>query len=222
MAFFYLGHPKMIIDLRSHIGMRQLKDRSSVHMIIIDDEPFPYTDVLRMHGFTIEQFHDLETLDSLSAYDVVLCDVQGVGTKFNQELQGAYLVKEIRKKYPFKIIISYTAYESDARYTALLKNADISIRKGESIDVWVDKLDYAISSVCDIEEQWAKTRNYLLDIKVPLFQVVLLENEIVSRIQKKKGFEDFPSLSRTIQLEKSAKDVLLSFIGSAAVKFLLG
>ena len=151
MAFIYLGHPKRITDLGPHLALRQLKDdnsvRMSVRMIIIDDEPFPYTDELRHHGYNIEQFHDLETLDSLSAYDVVLCDVKGVGTKFNPELQGAYLVKEIRKRFPFKIIISYTAYESDARYTELLINADFIIRKCDTIKLLSEKLDTAISSV---------------------------------------------------------------------------
>lgn len=67
-----------------------------------------------------------------------------------------------------------------------------------------------------------KTRNYLLELKVPLFQVAMLEDEIVTRIQKKKSFTDFPPIKGTIQLDDSAKDVLFSFIGSAAVKLLLG
>lgn len=222
MAFFYLGHPKTITDLRSIVGMRQMNNRSSIRIIVIDDQPFPYFDNLRMHGFNIEQIHDLETLDSISSYEIVLCDVQGVGAKFHHELQGAYLVKEIRKKYPFKFIISYTAYDNDARYTALLKNADISIIKDENTDVWVEKLDYAISCVSNIEEQWAKTCDHLLKYKVPLFQVALLENEIVSRIQMNNGFEGFPNINKAIQLENSAKEILKSFVGSAAVKILLG
>jgi hypothetical protein len=222
MAFFYLGHPKTITDLRSIVGMRQINDRSSIRIIVIDDEPFPYSDNLRKHGFNIEQFRDLETLDSISSYEIVLCDVQGIGTKFHQELQGAYLVKEIRRRFPFKYIISYTAYDNDARYTALLKNADISIIKDENTDVWVEKLDYAISSVSNIEEQWAKTCNHLLDLKVPLFQIALLENEVVTKIQNKKSFDDFPNVNKSIELESNAKEVLLSFIGSAAVKLLLG
>ena len=222
MAFFYLGRPKTITDLRSLMGMRQVKDRSSIRIIVIDDEPFPYSDNLRKHGFIIEQLHDLETLDSISSYEIVLCDVQGVGAKFHNELQGAYLVKEIRKKFPFKFIISYTAYDNDARYTALLKNADISIIKDENTEVWVEKLDYAISCVSNIEEQWAKTCDYLLGLKMPLFQIALLENEIVSRIQMNKSFEGFPNMNKSVQLENSAKEILLSFIGSAAVKLLLG
>ncbi|MBR5019498.1 MAG: hypothetical protein IKX53_07710 [Bacteroidales bacterium] len=222
MAFIYLGHPKTITDLRSLIGMKQVKDRSSVRIIVIDDQPFPYSENLRKHGFNIEQLRDLETLDSISSYEIVLCDVQGVGTTFHQELQGAYLVKEIRKRFPFKFIISYTAYDNDARYTALLKSADLSIVKDENTDIWVEKLDYAISSVSNIEEQWAKTCNHLLGLKVPLFQIALLENEVVTRIQKKQSFDNFLSINKSIQLESSAKDVILSFIGSAAVKFLLG
>ena len=222
MSFLFFGRPKTIIDLISIIGIRQLPDRNSTRIVVIDDAPFPYLEILQLHGFNIVQIQDVDSLDTISPYDIILCDVQGVGKKFHKEFQGAYLVKEIRKKFPFKYIVSYTAYDNDARYTALLKNADESIIKDENTDVWVEKLDNAIRSVRDIEEQWVKTRDYLLELKVPLFQVALLEDEIVTRIQKKKSFTDFPSIKRTIQLDDSAQNVLFSFIGSAAVKLLLG
>ena len=36
------------------------------------------------------------------------------------------------------------------------------------------------------------------------------------------GFEGFPNINKAIQLENSAKEILKSFVGSAAVKILLG
>lgn len=222
MAFLTFGHPKTITDLRSVVGTRHKPERKDVKIVVIDNDPFPYIDILRNHNFNIEQLPDLETLASISTYDIVLCDVQDVGQKFSETYQGAYLVKEIRKKYPFKYIISYTAFDNDARYTALLKSADDSIKKDEDTEVWVSKIDSAIESVYDVEEQWYKIRDYLLSQKVSMFQVALLENEFVCRIQKKKSFDDFPTAQRNFQIDKDAKDILLSFIGSAAVKLLLG
>lgn len=222
MAFITLGQPKTITELRSIVGTRHKPERKDVKIVVIDNDPFPYMDMLRTHNFNIEQLPNLETLTSLSSYDIVLCDVQGVGLNFSETYQGAYLVKEIRKKYPFKFIISYTAYDNDARYTALLKNADYSIKKDEDTEVWVEKLDTAIAAVYDVEEQWYKIRDYLLSQKVSMFQVALLEDDFVRRIQKKKSFDNFPRTNGHLQIDREVKDILLSFIGSAAVKLLLG
>ncbi len=222
MTLITFGQPKTITDLRSIVGTRHKPERKDVKIVVIDNDPFPYMDMLRTHNFCIEQLTNLETLASISSYDIVLCDVQGVGLNFSETFQGAYLVKEIRKKYPFKFIISYTAYDNDARYTALLKSAGYSIKKDEDTEVWVEKLDSAITAVYDVEEQWYKIRDYLLSQKVSLFQVALIEDDFVRRVQKKKSFDDFPSTKRYLRIDKDAKDVLLSFIKSAAVKLLLG
>ena len=56
-------------------------------------------DILQRHKFDIDKFDDIENIESLNAYDIILCDIQGVGTKFNTSYQGAYLVKEIYKRY---------------------------------------------------------------------------------------------------------------------------
>ena len=43
--------------------------------------------------------------------------------------QGAYLVKEIYKRYPFKIIIAYTGSRYDPRYNEYLNMQNIILLK---------------------------------------------------------------------------------------------
>lgn len=59
----------------------------------------------------------------------------------NEVFQGAYLVKEIYKRYPFKIIIAYTGSRYDPRYNEYLKYAEYNIIKDASSEEWVEKLD---------------------------------------------------------------------------------
>lgn len=141
-------------------------------MVLIDDAQFPYYDLLRQHKFNIDTLNDVTSLTTLEAYDVILCDLNGVGKKLSETYQGAYLVKEIYKRYPFKIIISYTGISFDARYNEYLKYADFSVKKDVESEVWVEKLDMAIDMLSNIEKRWIRVRNYMLDNNVSLFNVI--------------------------------------------------
>lgn len=217
--FFYLGTPKRISDLHTpNRAMNKLK-RENVKMVLIDDDQFPYYDLLKQHKFNIDTLSDVTSLTTLEAYDVILCDLNGVGKKFSETYQGAYLVKEIYKRYPFKIIISYTGISFDARYNEYLKYADFSVKKDVESEVWVEKLDVAIDMLSDIEKRWIRVRDYMLDNNVSLFNVMLLEDNLVKSIDDGEK-EKFPSKKLIGDLGNDLKEVLISFAGSAAVRLL--
>lgn len=217
--FIHFGTPKRISDLHTpNRALNKLK-RENVKMVLVDDAQFPYYDLLRQHKFNIDTLNDVTSLTTLEAYDVILCDLNGVGKKLSETYQGAYLVKEIYKRYPFKIIISYTGISFDARYNEYLKYADFSVKKDVESEVWVEKLDMAIDMLSNIEKRWIRVRNYMLDNNVSLFNVMLLEDNLVKSIED--GEKDkFPSSKLITDLGKDLKEVLISFAGSAAVRLL--
>lgn len=217
--FIHFGTPKTISELHTpNRAFNKLK-REDVKMVLIDDEQFPYLDLLKQHKFNIDTLDDINSLTTLEAYDVILCDLSGVGKSFNEQYQGAYLVKEIYKRYPFKIIISYTGISFDARYNEYLKYADFSVKKDIESEAWVEKLDKAIEMVSDIEKRWTRIRDYLLDNNVSLFEVMLLEDNLVRSVEKKqKG--GFPSPKLIENIGSDLKNILISFAGSAAVRLL--
>ena len=163
MKFRYIGTPKNITDLRSAISKRKQLEQKDVKIAVIDNESFPMIDILQRHKFDIDKFDDIENIESLNAYDIILCDIQGVGTKFNTSYQGAYLVKEIYKRYPFKIIIAYTGSRYEPRYNEFLKYAEYNIPKDASSEEWVEKLDSALELASDPEHRWNRVRRYLLN-----------------------------------------------------------
>lgn len=218
--FIHFGTPKRISELHTpNRAFNKLK-REDVKMVLIDDENFPYLDLLRQHKFNIDPLDDVTSLTTLDAYDVILCDLNGVGKKFSEQYQGAYLVKEIYKRYPFKIIISYTGISFDARYNEYLKYADFSIKKDIESEVWVQKLDMAIEMLSNIEKRWIRIRDYLLDNDISLYDVMLLEDNLVRSIEKGEK-ESFPSDRLMKNLGSDIKSILTSFAGSVAVKLLL-
>ena len=118
--FIHFGKPKQITELHTPERVIAQMKREDAKMVVVDDQDFPYLDILRQHKFNIDTLNDITSLTTIEAYDVVLCDLNGVGKSFSRQYQGAYLVKEIYKRYPFKIIISYTGISFDARYNEYL------------------------------------------------------------------------------------------------------
>lgn len=218
--FLYIGTPKKISDLQTPGQAIGKLKREDVKLAIIDDEEFPYLDLLRQHKFNIDTYKDIDNLASLNVYDIILCDVSGVGKKFSEKYQGAYLVKEIYKLYPFKIILSYTGISFDARYNEYLKYADFSLKKDIDSEEWVDKLDVAIDLVSNVEKRWNRIRDYLLADNVSLLDVLLLEDDFVRKIQRGKT-KKFPSAKLTTNIRDGLRQMLISFAGSAAVQLLI-
>ncbi len=218
--FIYFGTPKRISDLHTPSRILGKLKREDVKLAIIDDQDFPYLDILKQHKFNIDTYEDLENLASLNAYDIILCDINGVGKKFSQQYQGAYLVKEIYKLYPFKIIISYTGISFDPRYNEYLKYADFSVKKDIDSEDWVEKLDKAIDMVANVEKRWNRIRDFLLSNNVSLLNVLLLEDDLVRKIERKET-QNFPSSKLTVNINEDLKQMLISFAGSAAVRLLI-
>lgn len=217
--FLHLGSPKKITELRTPDRTLSKLKREDVKMVLIDDEVFPYLDLLKQHKFNIDTLNDVTSLTTLEAYDVILCDLNGVGKKFSEKFQGAYLVKEIYKRYPFKIIISYTGISFDARYNEYLKYADFSVKKDVESEVWVEKLDMAIDMLSNIEKRWERVRDYLLANNVAVYDVMLLEDNFVKSVEDRQK-DKFPSNRLAKRLDSDLKNVITSFASSVAVRLL--
>lgn len=43
---------------------------------IVDNESFPMIEILQRHKFDIDKFDDIENIESLNGYDIILCDIQ--------------------------------------------------------------------------------------------------------------------------------------------------
>lgn len=217
--FFHLGTPKTIAELHTPERVMNKIKREDVNMVLIDDEQFPYLELLKQHKFNIDTLNNITSLTTLDGYDVILCDLNGVGKNYSEKFQGAYLVKEIYKRYPFKIIISYTGISFDARYNEYLKYADFSVKKDVESEVWVEKLDMAIDMLSNIEKRWERVRDYLLTNNVSLYDVMLLEDNLAHSIEDQRK-DRFPSNTLTKRLRTELKNVITSFAGSVAVRLL--
>lgn len=84
------------LDSPTHINFVSLRPR--IRLLIIDDDDFPYMECLRRHGYSPTHVKDIDNIIDVEPYEIILCDIQGVGKKFGSRFEGAHLISEIKKK----------------------------------------------------------------------------------------------------------------------------
>lgn len=226
-GFGRLFNKPEIQDLRNHQGfgeidVKQLRRNLEI-LFIDDDEELPVIEILRRLKFNIDHKTDISTLNDVAAYDIILCDIRGVGKEFGSPQEGAYLIKEIKKLFPNKIVIAYTGSTYDPNYNELLTYADNVVTKGTSIDVWTNLLDSEIQKSIDPIEQWTKVRNALLEKNISISIVQDLEAAYVKAIQS-KSFDSFEKLAENYNDNDSGaiKLIVVSIMKSILVKLIVG
>lgn len=217
-----IGKPLGIKDLNVPSLKLKTLERKQIPIMVIDDEPFSYLEHIKTHRFDIEYFEDIQTIESAEAYEIILCDIQGVGKKFNSKYEGAHVIAELRKKYPFKTIVAYTGYKHDPSFNRFFALADFSVNKDIDGDEWIDKLDHAIAIATDPKNRWIKVRSFLLEHDVPLYDIMMLENEYVKLLINGKSIKDFPSTKLSNEISGDIRAVLQSFTASIIFKLIFG
>ena len=219
ITFFY----KKIADLSGESIMQNAsftQMKKNTEILIIDDEEFSYLDALRKHEYNLTQKEDLTTLADAETYKIVLCDIRGVGNFLESKFGGAYLIKQLKEKYPAKIIIAYSANEYDAAFQQFLDYADGVVPKGAyALEDWTALLDRLINELADPKKIWSRTQKTLIDAGVSTLDIAKYESDYVTAVNKGK-FESFQKI-----YEKKASvgaDIMLSLFKTlpSVLKFL--
>jgi hypothetical protein len=213
---------KSIYDLQRHFDFNaNLKSpaslRKSFPIAVIDDQPFLAEQNLKNNDFQIKTFRDISNIDDVKEFPIVLCDLQGVGTKLATELQGAYLIEEIKSNYPEKIVIAYTGGSSNSVISKkAMKAADSYLKKDAAIDEWRDTLDSFIKQLSDPVYVWKKLRIRLVTAGITPLELVELEDAFV-RNYPKGSITTKNALNEKIadsKVDGSIKKELMSFVAS--------
>lgn len=163
-------------------------DNSKFKIAVIEDKVFPFLEELRRHDFNITIYNDIERINLIADYDIVVSDIKGVGKLLGSKLQGAHLIEEIHKRYPNIYLIAYSASLFNPEYNKYFELCDETKRKGIDVNDWVKTLELAIKNCNDPIYQWEKSRKILLKNGVDIGIVSKLERVYVKSIVKgKKG-----------------------------------
>ena len=187
-------------------------------ILVIDDKEFVFLDALRKHEFSIQQKYDLTHLSDAAEYDIILCDIRGVGKFLESDYDGANLIKALKTKYPNKIILAYTANDYDASFQKYLDYADGIVPKGTyGLDDWVSLLEETLNDCADPVKQWERTRKLLLKANVSTIDVAKYESQYVKAIRN----GSFESLKKLYGKKKHAGDnIMIDLVSSVIAKMI--
>lgn len=182
---------KEIRDLRkkldnAHYSLTPKLLRKNVRILVIDDKEFSPQSNLKRLEYDISHESDIDRIDDVVNYDIVLVDIKGVGTNINAQQQGAFLIKEIKSAYPEKTVIAYTGGATDELTITAHRYADDYFRKDSAIEDWVNLLDRHILNLSDPVELWISTRERLLRSGMGINKVADLECLYASGFDGKK------------------------------------
>lgn len=198
-------------------SLAQLKRVTDI--LIIDDDPFTYEEALKKNEFMIDYKSDVQSLKEVEAYSVILCDIAGVGKFLESQYEGAYLVQQIKEKYPHKTVIVYSGNKFTTAYQEYLNYADYTMQKGATLEKWNTLLTQIVREGADPVRQWIKTRTALLEAGLSIVEVAKLEDKYVRAI-KNSSYESLSKLAK--DAGSSYKHILVELLSSTIAKLLKG
>jgi hypothetical protein len=195
-----------LIELRDYINKKQNEMQRNLskacRILIIDDDLneennyYIFDSQLKylknQLGFDITTKNDLYNIRDAEGYDIIICDIDGVGLKLGGN-NGIWLLKEINKEYPDKILILYSNYNQEIRKLNRIKNDVYEIwDKGELLDNHIkngqdgfaDKIKNSMNYFADPAQRWHKLRTKMLNTDTSIHEVAKLESYFVKSILK--------------------------------------
>jgi len=193
--------------------------RKYVNMLVIDDNDFGPEPYLKANGYQIHHKQDIETIKDVEPYDIILCDIAGIGKKLGYTKEGAFIIREIHANYPNKRIIAYTSYTYDPELNQFFSMADFVAPKDFGIDDWIYALDDQVRKSIDPVNQWKKIRDYLIENDVSTLTIAKIEDKFVTAVNNK----NFDKLKRYVEGKESKLSSIVSdFMSSLCAKIILG
>ena len=191
----YLENNKVTIDNVS------LKDRKNIKILFIDDEGFDIEPLKRIGFLDVSKQYEYTQIDDYEKYDIIFCDINGIGKEIDEKYQGAALAKIIKSTYPDKVIIIFSAKQQYLDMHEFGKYVDETIAKNIQISDLTTLIDKYIKKLSDPVEYWKETRRKLLLQGVSTKTVCELEHYYVKSFKDKKGYiNDIKKISKGISI----------------------
>ena len=124
--------PEPIIDQKSIAENLDKRKLITKILFIDDDTKFKVVNILKKSGWTqTKVVKDIDNIDdtSVKESDIFFVDIQGVGKALECKDEGLGLALTLRKKYPYKKIIIYSAETKGDRFHEGLQKADAFLAK---------------------------------------------------------------------------------------------
>lgn len=111
--------------------------RKKSRILVIDDQVFPYQDLLKRDGYDIDRWAEVESLTKLTDgyFDILLLDINGVGLKESPKRQGLGILEHVKHSNPAQQVILYSSRPQSITQREVLLLADkVLDKKSEYVE----------------------------------------------------------------------------------------
>ncbi len=192
---------KTIDDLPANIiaNISEKKKIEETKILIIDDDELELEKTLRRIGYNVTWKKDIDVLDDVENYSIIICDYKGVGLKFNSEFEGLNLSMLIKEKYPDKIIYLLSAADFNPRANNYIKFIDELVYKGEEEKI-IEYIREDCNKLFDPRERWIHYKELLKTKRIKEKDIFRLEDLYVRSLLEKKDILSSDSLFKKVNL----------------------
>ena len=192
---------KTIDDLPANIiaNISEKKKIEETKILIIDDDELELEKTLRRIGYNVTWKKDIDVLDDVENYSIIICDYKGVGLKFNSEFEGLNLSMLIKEKYPDKIIYLLSAADFNPRANNYIKFIDELVYKGEEEKI-IEYIREDCNKLFDPREWWIHYKELLKTKGIKEKDIFRLEDLYVRSLLEKKDILSSDSLFKKVNL----------------------
>lgn len=160
--------------------------RDKIKICVIDDEGFTKKSQLAKLGYSdITELYSFESVNSLKEYDVILCDMDGIGKLLDETKQGIAVAEQLRINFPLKKIFIYSGKTIEG-YGELPNEVEY-ISKQLSANELSKYLDNKCSYFWDPIESWEYMYELMIKSKLSAKTIAVIEDRFVTSILEKKN-----------------------------------
>lgn len=182
--FFHRQKEKVQIQASDSKEINITELRKKVKILFVDNEKYDIIEFLKNRSYDVYYKKDIRYPIESEPFDIVILDIKGVAKVFGSTYEGLGYAKEVKLRYPNKIVLCYSSSSSDPSFSEQLSSIDGFIQKDTDPDRWADKLDDYIKKYSDINYQWQVIKKQLEKFNVGIEAITIIEDHF------KKGFQN--------------------------------
>ncbi len=165
-------------------------DRKNIKICVVDDEGFDIDKVHSLGYIQVERKLRFENIGDYEKYDMVLCDIEGVGNELDSVRQGLAVAEQIKSVYPEKIVLIYSGKNVES-YGELPPCVDGVLSKVDSTTELVKKMEQYYRDSVDPILVWEKTRQRMFEAGIATKTIAIVEDRYCISMLEKKDFLQF-------------------------------
>jgi len=174
---FYTIHD--LEKIKSKLDTIDLNNKKLIKILIIDDSGFD-SEPLKSLGYKdVDVFTEFNNMALIEPYDVIFCDINDVAKKMFPIGQGAELASVIKKDYPEKYVVIFSAQSHKNSFFKYYELVDNVIDKTSDYSVFCDEINKYLAIKNNPIMYWENIEKRMLKERINKVEISKMEHYFV-------------------------------------------